>query len=495
MHKSSLLMLPLLLNACAVGPDFKMPSLDLPESWSGKTPAPAPAVAPQATASETIIPREWWKAFNDPALTGLIEEGLTANADLAIAAARVSEARANLRVSQADLYPQIDIQGNGTRIKPSAESLGFNVGKPRNDFGISAVLNYEIDLWGRIRRSNESARATLLSNQANRDAIRLAVASDIASGYFNMLAIDAQIEVTKKTIGSRSATNEYETKRYNHGAINALNFHQAEAELAAAKAALPALEQSRTEQENALAILLGRSPRDIIEKKIGRGTTLANIPVPPPLPADLPSNLLQRRPDIVAAEQDMVAANAAIGVATANYFPTISLGGVFGLQSLKSENLFQGSARTWQMSANLLGPLFDGGRTSANVDAATARSETARANYAQVVRSAFSEVANNLSAVSTTEARVTAQNEQIKARSDAAKIANKRYSAGYSDQLELLDTERNLYQSQLDGITALRDRLTASITLYKALGGGWNIADTTTPPSPAPANTAPAATR
>ncbi|MES2983807.1 MAG: efflux transporter outer membrane subunit [Pseudomonadota bacterium] len=460
----------LLLTACSVGPDFAMPNLELPTLWSHES---------AVSTATTPIPLDWWKLFNDPILTALEEEGQKANADTLLAAARVAQARAQLGLSEANQYPQLDAQGGANRTSRSKESATNPGGsaKPYNDFSVAAVLSYEVDLWGKLRRASESARAQLLSTQANRDAVALAVASDIASGYFNLLALDAQIAVTKQTIATRQSSEHYQASHYKHGAIDALSYRQAEAELAQAQAVLPGLEQAQVEQQNALSILLGRSPHALVERPIARGKALSALPVPPAIPADLPSSLLTRRPDIAAAQQDMVAANADIGVATAAYFPSLSLSALIGLDSQHVDNLLKSSARNWMLGGSLAAPILDAGRTRANVDAAKARNDAAIITYQQVVRSAFAEALNAMSAVRTSEVAAAAQTRQVTARRDAARIAARRYDAGYSTQLERLDTDRALFQSQLDQIQSTRDRLSASVTLYKALGGGWTAAD------------------
>ena len=455
----------LLLSACAVGPDYVAPSVDVPSQWNTETPTAEAASAP--------LSAQWWMVFNDPTLAALVDEALVANSDLSIAAARVAEARANLRLTDADLYPRLDGEVNATRTGNSQETALANSGKPYNDFNAAAVLSYEVDLWGRLRRADEASRAQLLSIEANREAIRNALVSDMATGYFNLMAIDTQIAVTHETVASRQATYDYTSRQYRGGAIDALTFRQTEAELASAKAALPALEQARTEQETSLAVLMGRSPKALTESAVARGASLTALPVPPAVPVALPSSLLQRRPDIVAAEQALIAANAEIGVATAEYFPKLSLSALVGLDAAQTGNLLQRSARNWQMGAGLAAPLFDAGRTRAHVDATSARAEQARIAYQQTVRTAFAEVVNALSAIRTTQAQVEANAAQVVARSEAQRIAKRRYEAGYSAQLELLDVERNLYTAQQAEIAARSDRLSAYATLYKALGGGW----------------------
>jgi multidrug efflux system outer membrane protein len=467
----------LAITACKVGPDYEATKLDMPASWTGKEDAAAPA--------GEALPLDWWKLFNDPILTALEEEGQKANADIAIAAARVAEARGTLRLTEADLYPTLSYQGGATRTGVSAErnfgGIGRITPKPYNDFTVSAVLDYEIDLWGRVRRATESARAQLLSEKANADAVRLAVASDIATGYFNLLALDEQIRVTKRTITSRRESYDYQRKQFQAGQVDSLTYRQAEAELATAEAALPTLQQARLAQSNALSILLGRSPDEIINKPVDHAANLGALPVPPAMPLDTPSTLLQRRPDITYSEQQYVSANAQVGVALADYYPTLSLSSLLGLNSSQTERLLRSSAKNWSLGAAVAGPIIDMGRIGGNKDAAKARAEQARLTYESTVRNAFGEVSNALNAIQTSAARTAAQKRQVNARKETLRVTRLRYDAGYSNHLELLDAQRYFYQAQLDAIDAERERLTATVTLYKAMGGGWGE------PKPAPA--------
>lgn len=470
----------LLLGACTVGPDYKMPEFETPKQWFADAKSwfgDDATAAEKEIAAPTKIDVDWWRLFNDSSLTALEEEGLKANDDIVLAAARVAEARAVLHLNEAQQYPNLSAEAGATRTGPSEETRSGALGSsPYNEFGVSAVLNYEVDLWGRLRRSTESARAQLLSEQANRNAVTLAVTSDIATGYFNLLALDAQLAVTRDTIASRQSSFDYQQKQYKAGAVDVLSFQRAQAELAAAQATLPVIEQARVEQQNALAILLGRSPKAMVETPIATGKALTAMPVPPTMPLDAPSTLLERRPDVTAAEQQLIAANAQIGVAKADYYPTLSLSALLGLASSDIDNLLQSSARQWQVGASSAVPVLDFGRTSANVDAATARKDQAMANYKQVVRGAFADVANALSAVQTTQARTQAQLRQVQANEETVRVAGLRYNAGYATQLDQLDAQRQLFQAQLDSIDAMRDRLTATVSLYKALGGGWNTA-------------------
>lgn len=482
----------LALTACTVGPDYKGPRIAFPESWSSPS---QPEQKPVSVIADAPLPLNWWTLFNDPTLTAYIEEGLKHNADIEIAAARVAEARAILRLADANYYPEISGQAAGQRIGGSRESrMAGGSGRTYNNFSVSAILDYEIDVWGKFRRTSEAARGQWLAQKANRDAVRLAVASDIATGYFNLLALDGQVRVARNTIATRKSGTDYQRKQYNAGQIDVLTIRRAEAELAAAEATLPQLEQALAEQQQALSLLLGRSPQEIVSNAPKASRSVASLPVAPVMPADAPSTLLQRRPDIYAAEQSLVAANADIGVAIANYYPSFSLSALLGLASGDIDRLLRSSARTWDAGASAAMPILDFGRTGANVDAAKARYEQALASYKQAVRQAAGDVSNALSAIRTSQDRAAAQARQVRANEETVRAARLRYNAGYATQLDKLDAERQLFQAQLDQIDAERERLTATVTLYKAIGGGWadpvpveEAAEDNAPPSEAAA--------
>lgn len=453
------------LTSCAIGPDYQRPAFNLPTQWPWQK---------QAASAESKIPQDWWKQFNDPVLANLVEEGLAANKDLVVAAAQVTEARASLRVDKSYLYPSLSAQGSATRGGGSKEDATANYSSaPVNVFDLSGVLSYELDLWGRLRRATEAGRARLLAAEDNREAVRLALTSDIATGYFSLRALDAQVQVTEDTVKSRREALEYQQKKFNNGMLDILTLRQAEAELAATEAQLPTLQQARAEMETALSVLLGREPDVIAQNDIPRGAQLSALPVPPSLPETLPSTLLQRRPDVQRAEQQLIASNAVIGIAKADYFPTLSLTGLLGLQSTDANRLLQGSARTWQAGATTAMPLLNAGRTSGNVDIARAQNTQAMAAYQQTVQAAFKEVLDSMNATHTSATRTGAQQRQVTAAQDALRVANLRYNTGYSDYLTVLDTQRQLFTAQLNLIDAQRQQLANIVTLYKAVGGGW----------------------
>lgn len=466
MNKSPLLLL-LFVSGCGfLGADYDRPALPLPDRWQG-------------TDRLCVVPPPlsgWWQSFGDVKLNALIEEGLAANDDLAMAAARVAEARAQLDLRHAYFFPEIDAEGNVSRTRNSGRARfgGFSsVSKPFNNFGLSAVLNYEINLWGKITYASDAARARLLASEASRDAVRLAVASDIAAGYFNLRMLAAQMVITDNTIRARQAAYDYREKQYRHGAIDALTLRQSESELAATRTQKPPLKQALAEQQTALAFLLGRDPKTMATVSIMPADPAAALPAPPVWPTDLPSTLLNRRPDIQAAEQALIAANAEIGAARADYFPTVSLSSLIGLASSQTSQVLQASARRWQVGGDLSMPLLDFGRTSANVDTAIARKDQALAAYAQTVRLAFKETLDAMYARQTARDSAQAQEALAAASGETLRLADLRYKAGYSSQLEMLDAQRTLYQAQLGLVSAEHAQLIAAVNLFKALGGGW----------------------
>ena len=304
------------LAGCSLAPDYLKPQSAVPESWP----------AARSAASEEI-PTDWWRAFDDPALVALVDEALGANANLQLAAARVAEARALLTGRQAERYPLLEVEGAAVRQGPSEEAAtsAAGRGKPFTDLRVSSLLSYELDLWGRLANASEAARARLLASAANREAVRLAVVGEVANGYFNLRALDRQIEIAERTVASRRDAVTLQRNRFEGGDVGELTLRQAELELAAAEAELPALRQQRALQRNALAVLLGRSPREIVERAIAVARPIDAIDAPASIPAGRPADLIVRRPDIAAAEQEVVATNAEIGVARAAFLPTFRL--------------------------------------------------------------------------------------------------------------------------------------------------------------------------
>lgn len=453
-----------LLAACSLAPKYERPAVETPQTWRD---APAQGLSVSAD--------KWWTLFGDPALDKLIEEAFAHNQDIALAAARVEEVEALARIVDSQRWPAVDATGEAVRSRSSERTDFFFPGIPTHSTNYRATINvaYEIDLWGRIRNASAAARADLLGTQAARDTVRIALASQVAQGYFALRAFDEQIAATTRALDLRTQALDLQRKRAQAGLISELSLRQLEAEVAAARAQLPALQRSRTDAELLLAVLLGRSPRGIIEGEIERAQ-IAEAPLPAPVvPEGLPSDLLLRRPDIYEAEQRIIAANARIGQARASLFPRIALTGYLGGESASLSDLLTSPARIWLVGAQLAQPIFQGGRNLAEIDAAEARERQALAQYQKTVQTAFSEVRNALVAQARAREAFDAEGDRVTALRSALKLAYARYDAGLASLLEAIDAERNLLDAELNRSDALRVQRAAVADLFKALGGGW----------------------
>jgi len=453
----------LLLSGCAwLAPSYDRPALNMPDKWAGEKQDEAHA--------EKI--KDWWKEYRDPVLQKLIDEALTGNDDLSVAAARVQQAQAQYDYAFGNQFPLLAATGMASRTKIGFESPLLS-DKPGNVGFFGGMLSYELDLWGKQASASKAGKAVFLAAGHSQDAARLSVASTTAQLYFTILALDADIKITQETIRSREESYRLIKKQFEHQAANELVLRQSEAEMEGTHAQLPKLLEQKEKAESALAVLLGRSPKDIMEASIPRGTAIDALPIPPLFPMDTPSGLLERRPDIAAAEQALIASNFNIGVARAAYFPTISLSSLLGISHIDVANLYSGTMRAWSMGATLAGPVIDFGRTDSGVDMALAKNQELLASYKNTIRTAFKEVKDSLSSQTHSLSEEEAQAREEKAVREALRLANLRYSSGYSSYIEVLDAERNLYSAQLALIAAKLNRLNASVSLYKALGGGW----------------------
>jgi multidrug efflux system outer membrane protein len=454
----------LLLTGCfTLGPDYRRQAIDVPDAWP----------EPMATAS---VPAEWWRGYQDPALDAMIQEALAHNADLRLAIARVDEARASLGVARADQWPGVSANGSASRNRASEDSALALPGTDPIYNNVRATLDasYEIDFWGKYRRATEAARAELLATQFNRDAVRLALIADVSRGYFTLRSLDAQVAITKRTVSTRLASLSLQRARFAAGVASELELRQVEAEAAAAQALLPALETQLARQETALSVLLGRSPREIVGATPERGAAIEALTVPPAVPAGLPSDLLEHRPDLRQAEQQLIAANARIGQAKAAYFPTISLTGLLGGESTKLADLFSAPARIWQVSGSAAQTVFDAGRTGSRVKAAKAREQQALAQYQATIQNAFRDTLDALVAQRKARETLDAEQARVNALESALSHARLRYENGVTSLLDVLDAERGLLAAELNRVEAQRAQLAATADLFKALGGGWD---------------------
>ncbi|MBM3341425.1 MAG: efflux transporter outer membrane subunit [Betaproteobacteria bacterium] len=450
------------LGGCKIWPAYERPPADLPAAWRG---APAQGLA---------IGEHWWTLYNDRALDALLAEAYQHNRDLALAAARVDEARALARVVDAERSISIDGRAQVDRTRSS--EVGANPIPAdfleRSSHRAQINVSYELDLWGRLRGGSDAARADLLATQAAHDTVRMALAADVVRAYYTLIALDEQIAATQRSLALREDNLRLQRVRNKAGLTSDFQLRQLEAEVAAAQAQLPALQRARTTQEAALAVLLGRGPRAIIEAAVPGGAD-KNEPPPPVVPEGLPSDLLVRRPDIAQAEQRLIAANARIAAARAAMFPRIALTGYFGSESRQLTDLFSGPALIWQLAAGLAQPIFQGGRLQAEVDAVKAREGQALAQYQKTLQESFREVRQALAAQTRSREVFDAETARVAALRDALRLARIRFESGLSSQLEVIDAERNLLLAELNRIDALRDRRTAVADLVRALGGGW----------------------
>jgi multidrug efflux system outer membrane protein len=447
----------MLLAGCTVGPDYTRPEVDVPGEYG----------VAQASVS---TPERWWTLFNDPVLDYLVEESIAANRDLRAAAERIEQARAQVAVSRADQLPSAGVEASRSRTQSSA--LGSVPIPPEflttNDNRLALRFSWELDFWGRYRRATEAARADLLASEAGRDAVRASLVADVVRGYFELQALDRRLEVTERTLVTRQKALELQKMRLDAGVVSELEYRQVESDTRTTEALVPLLRLARTRQEGALALLLGRSPRDVYEARVDRGTPVTPLVVE--VPAGVPSDLLLRRPDLREAEARLRAANARIGVARAAYFPRISLTGYYGGESQSLGDLFSASARTWSFAGGLLQPLYAAGQIQGGVDLADARTREAAELYQKAVANAFREVRGAIAAQTYLREAFAAQQGRVGALDRTLELARLRYDNGTTSLFELLDTERQLLLARLEEIGAERDRRDAIVELYLALG-------------------------
>ena len=456
------------LGGCAVGPDYKRPALPAPDNFYGMS-----GPASEASLADT----KWWDLFADPALRSLIEEALRNGYDVRLAAARVEESRARYGIAGSLYYPDLGYSAGLSRVHTSAYSLPGNV--TGNQVTANALVSWELDVWGRVRRLNEAARAQYLATEEGRRAVVLSLVADVASAYFDLRDLDAELEISRRTRATFQDTYDLFSRRLAGGAASALETARAEALLANASAQIPALEQRIVARENQITLLLGRPPGPV-----PRGGSLTEQALPPAVPAGLPSALLLRRPDVRAAEQNLIAANANVGVARAAFYPTLSITGLFGGLSTGLQDLFA-AGRTWSIGAGLLGPLFAGGSLRAQERIARAQFDQARVAYEQAVTRALGEVSSDLVAIEKLAVEETERERSVHATREAVRLATLRYESGLSAYFEVLDALQLLLPAETALVQTRRDRLTAFVSFYRALGGGWSDAP---PPPPSAAS-------
>lgn len=451
----------LLLAACAVGPDYTRPDTPTPPTYREQ-------LQPEEAASFADAP--WWEVFHDETLRGLIGEALRSNYDLRTAVARVQQAQHLVGVTRSPLFPQVGYEGGAGRGRVFVGPEFPNV--TGNEFLGAFTLAWEIDVWGRIRRATEQAEAELYAVDDVRRGVVLSLVSGVAAAYFTLQELDQELEIAVRTVASFEDTVQLFTRRYTGGVDSKLSVERAKAALAQAAAAVPSLERQIVIQENAISILLGREPGPVTRQPL-----LTLQAVPPETPPGLPSQLLERRPDILQAEQAMAAANAAVGVATANFFPRLGLTALYGGQSSDLEKVFQGPGSVWQIAGSLAGPLFQGGALIENLRASDANYDAAVQQYQQSVLVALGEVSNALISQQKLAQQRVEQARQVEALKESVRLATLRYVGGLASYFEVLEAQQQLFPAELGLAQVDRDRLLAVVDLYRALGGGWEATD------------------
>jgi len=447
-------LLALLLGGCMMGPDYFRPAVETPPAWR----------LTEQNAKD-LANTAWWEQFGDPVLNDLMATALRENKDLMIAAARIEEFAGNYGIVRSGLFPQV---GAGYEASRQRNTLPGDVNSSTyNAYQVALSASWEIDIWGRIRRQTEAARAQLLASEEGRRGVILSLVGSVAGSYINLRSLDRQLEIARETAKSRGESYEIFKLRFSGGVISLLELSQNKSQYDEALASIPPLEKAIVQQENGLSVLLGRNPGPIV-----RGKTIDQLALPA-IPAGLPSDLLERRPDLRRAEQNLVAANALIGAAKAAYFPRISLTGLFGFASLDLGNLFDSASKVWQYAAPISMPIFTAGGLAGQLQAAEATQQQALFGYQKAIQEAFREVNDELVSQDRTGAQLKAQKEQVQSLTQYSEIARLRYDNGYTSYIEVLDAERSLFNAQLQYTQTQQAQFQAMTNLYKAMGGGW----------------------
>ena len=447
------LVLVLFLSACMLGPDYQRPELETPSHFRFD-------IERTAETGELI----WWELFDDPVLQSLITIALKENKNVMIAASRMEEARAVLGFTKADLYPRVDIDATAARGDLAGRTQLDSVS---NQFFVAPVLSWEIDFWGKFRRANEAAAAEMLATAYGLRTVQISLISEVAGTYFLLLDYKQRLSVSQDTLSSRQTSQDIMQKRFDQGYIPELDLNQAQIQKEIAAAAIPVYERLIAKTENALGTLLGRLPG-----KLTTGADLADMPMPPDVPPGLSSSLLERRPDIIQAEYILQAQTARIGVAEAMRLPSLSLTGILGVASDELSSLTDGGP-AWNLTGSLFGPLFNAGRNKRRVEIEEERTRQALYVYEDTVLLAFREVEDALVEVETYKRQLTAVEKKLAAAENAATLSRERYDQGVTSYLEVLDTERTLFNVELELSQLLQEFRAAHVKLYKALGGGW----------------------
>lgn len=447
-------------SGCAVGPNYHRPAVQTPASF--RDVSEKPQVSAQA-ASYADLP--WWQVFQDPQLQELIRTALKQNYDLQIATERINEARAEVAVTRSSLFPQVGGNGDFSGGKEGTFQTKYNF------LNLTADAAFQLDFFGRLRRATEAARAQLLATQDAQHTVILTLVSDVASDYFTLLQLDLELQITHETVATQQDSVKLTTLRLQHGVATRLDVLQAQQTLDTANAQIPDLERQIAQEENAISILLGNYPQAVT-----RGRQLSEQPLPPDVPAGLPSTLLERRPDIHEAEHLLVAANAEVGVAKAQFFPQISLtgsgGGAFGRSSAFS-SLMSSQIGIWSYGVNVSQPIFTGGALKGNLKAAESQYQQALLSYRQAIQRAFGDVSDALIGYQKLHEVRVRQADTVADLRESVDLSNMRYQGGTTTYLEVLDGQRSLFAAEITLAQARGNEYQGLVQLYRSLGGGW----------------------
>ena len=461
------LLATVLLAGCVVGPNYSRPAIQTPNAF--RATAPTAASDPASLAD-----LKWFEVFKDEKLQELERTALAQNYDLRDAAARVEAARANLGITRSNQFPNLDANADISTVRLSRNGAtplpaSFVPSQNRTFGGATlGLLSFELDIWGRLRRATEAARANLLGAEENRQAVMTTLVSEVAAAYFSLRELDYELEISQRTLATRRESLELIKNRQAGGVATLLDLRQGEQLVYTAAETIPALQQQIEQTENQISLLLGRNPGEVL-----RGRSLTEQEMPPDVPAGLPSALLERRPDIRATEQSLIAANAEIGVAKASYFPQISLTGFLGGQGTQLSSLFSGPSAVWNFTPQVTQPIFTAGRLKSNVQLSQALRDSALIQYEKTIQIAFTEVSNALIAHQRVRESRVQQELLVAALQDRTQLAYVRYRGGVDTLLNALDSDRDLFQAELTLSQIRLNELDSVVQLYKALGGGW----------------------
>ena len=457
----SIFLTALILNGCTSSNDLVIPQTEFPLEYSNN-----------ANSKSIIIEEQWWKNYQDEKLSLLIEEALKNNHDLQTAMVNISLSRASLSSSTSERYPTLEVQGSTNKIKTSADTFESNIHNKYNNYSLSTVLSYEIDLWGKYKDTENSAKSSLLASYASRDTVKLALIASVIDNYFTLISLNEQLNVINQIVLAKEEELKRYQTQYNVGSISKIDIYQEKSSLINLDMEKNSIEQSIALQKSALAVLVGKTPKEIDEfcKEIFKEKLPNDITVP----LDLPSNLLNNRPDIKQAEENLKSANYNISVAKAMYFPKISLTALVGFESMNSNNLFQSSALKNSLGSSLVSPILNTGKISANVDNAKANMELAEINYKKTVQQAFQEVYDILNKRDAILKNMEHQKTYTKNIEEIYRITQNQYNQGYVDFIALQSAKRNYLSSQTNLIKLNQSLISSTVSLYKALGGGWS---------------------